>query len=198
MGAVTATEPVGLPPRPLTVADLEGMPSDGHRYELLDGVPVVSPAPRPLHQYAVQRLTVLLDRAAPADLVVLFAPLAVRPESDRPLLEQRTELQPDLVVAARTAFTDVALEAAPLLAVEVLSPSTRLFDLNTKQAAYARMRTPSYWVADVDVPEVLVHELDGEDYRLTQRVVGGDELRASLPFPLAFRPSDLVGLWPPE
>jgi len=38
MGAMTAsTEPAGLPPGPLTVADLEGMPDDGHRYELLDG-----------------------------------------------------------------------------------------------------------------------------------------------------------------
>ncbi len=144
MGAVTATEPVGLPPRPLTVADLEGMPSDGHRYELLDGVLVVSPAPRPLHQYAVFQLALVLHAAAPSHLAVLFAPLAVRPESDRPLPEQRTELQPDLLVAARAAFTDVALEAAPLLAVEVLSPSTRLFDLNTKKVAYARMRTPSY------------------------------------------------------
>ncbi len=53
-------------------------------------------------------------------------------------------------------------------------------------------------MVDVDVPEVLVHELDGEDHQLTQRVSAGDELRASLPFPLAFRPSDLIGLWPPE
>ncbi len=41
MGTMT-TLPRG---RPLTRADLEAMPEDGHRYELIDGVLVVTPAP---------------------------------------------------------------------------------------------------------------------------------------------------------
>ena len=66
MGAMTApTEPAGLPPGPLTVDDLEAMPDDGHRYELLDGVLIVSPAPRPLHQRMAFRLAMLLDGLAP-------------------------------------------------------------------------------------------------------------------------------------
>jgi hypothetical protein len=32
-----------LPNRPLTRANLESFPDDGHRYELIDGVLVVSP-----------------------------------------------------------------------------------------------------------------------------------------------------------
>jgi hypothetical protein len=32
---------------PFTVADLDRMPSDGHRYELMDGVLVVSPGRPP-------------------------------------------------------------------------------------------------------------------------------------------------------
>jgi Uma2 family endonuclease len=35
-----------------------------------------------------------------------------------------------------------------VLAVEVLSPSGRLIDLNLKRAAYQRIGTPSYWVLD--------------------------------------------------
>src|SRR6476661_8287642 len=31
--------------RPFTVDDLEAMPDDGHRYELIDGVLIVTPAP---------------------------------------------------------------------------------------------------------------------------------------------------------
>jgi hypothetical protein len=66
MGAMTATaEPAGLPPGPLTVADLEGMPNDGHRYELLDGVLIVSPAPGRGHQVMVGQLYKRLDDAAP-------------------------------------------------------------------------------------------------------------------------------------
>lgn len=49
---VTMTNDVlGLPRgRSLTRADLDAMPDDGHRCELIDGVLVVSPAPRINHQ----------------------------------------------------------------------------------------------------------------------------------------------------
>ena len=63
MTAVTTT--TGLPfGRPLTRADLETLPDDGHRYELIDGTLVVSPAPRRGHQVVVGNLYLLLLRAA--------------------------------------------------------------------------------------------------------------------------------------
>jgi hypothetical protein len=42
--------------RPLTRADLELMPDDGHRYELIDGVLIVSPGPQLPHQDVVGNL----------------------------------------------------------------------------------------------------------------------------------------------
>ena len=42
--------------RALTVEDMENMPDDEFRYELDDGVLIVSPAPSNLHQRAVFRL----------------------------------------------------------------------------------------------------------------------------------------------
>ena len=42
--------------RALTVDDLAALPDDGHRYELLDGSLVVTPAPHGRHQIAVIRL----------------------------------------------------------------------------------------------------------------------------------------------
>ena len=44
--------------RALTVEDMENMPDDEFRYELDDGVLIVSPAPSRLHQLAVTRLAV--------------------------------------------------------------------------------------------------------------------------------------------
>lgn len=193
MGAMTATEPTGLPPRPLTVADLEDLPDDGHRYELLDGTLLVSPAPVHLHQRVVMRLVVLLTAAAPAELEVLPAPLAVRPHGSLPRNQQGTELQPDVVVAREDSYDVAGLPGAPLLAVEVLSPSTRLIDLNLKRAAYERMGVPSYWVVDPQVPRLDVLELDGEGrYRTVAEAQGDETVSVTQPFAVVVRPSDLV------
>lgn len=117
MGAVTP-----LPfSRPLTRADLEAMPDDGHRYELVDGTLVVTPAPSPQHQMVAANLFALLRAVCPPELVVLFAPVDV-------VLSDRTVVQPDLLVAGRGDFTSRDLPTAPLLAVEVLSESTEHYD----------------------------------------------------------------------
>ena len=39
---------------PLTEDDLAEMPDDGHRYELIDGVLIVSPSPNLAHQRCVK------------------------------------------------------------------------------------------------------------------------------------------------
>jgi Uma2 family endonuclease len=194
MGAMTAsTEPAGLPPGPLTVADLEGLPDDGHRYELLDGVLVVSPAPRPLHQRGVGRLYIALDAAAPDDVEVLPAPLAVRPQGHLPLHVQITELQPDIVAARVADYSDRDLPTAPLLAVEVLSPSTRLFDLNLKKAAFERMGAPSYWLLDPATETLTAFELDADGgYQLAAKATGEETFVVARPFRFEVRPADLL------
>ena len=173
--------------RPLTRDDLDAMPDDGHRYELLDGMLIVSPAPRHLHQRAVGRVFRLLDDAAPADLEALMAPFEV-------VLAIDTVFQPDLLVAAREDFTDRDLPAVPLLAVEVLSPSTRLFDLNTKKARYEQAGVPSYWVIDCDkdAPSVTVWELLDGGYAEAGRATGDETIHVERPYPVRLCPVDLV------
>ena len=96
--------------RPLTARDLAAMPDDGHRYEIVDGTLVVTPAPSWRHQRAVVRLVTALAGAAPADLEVLTAPFDVRLADD-------TVLQPDVLVCRITDLTQRNLPVAPLLAV---------------------------------------------------------------------------------
>ncbi len=119
--------------RPLTRADLVQVPDDGHRYELVDGTLVVTPAPAVRHQRAVANLLVCLKASCPDPLDVLTAPLDVALADD-------TVLQPDLLVARRGDFTDRDLPVAPLLAVEVLSPSTRHWSTSTSNALATRPR----------------------------------------------------------
>ncbi|MGH3511666.1 MAG: Uma2 family endonuclease [Pseudonocardiaceae bacterium] len=172
---------------PFTVHDLEGMPDDGRRYELIDGELLVSPAPGLRHQTVGLRLYRLLDDVCPDELYVLAAPFAVQTDVSN-------EVQPDVLVARFDELTDKNLPAAPVLAVEVLSPSGRLIDLNLKRAAYQRMGTPSYWVLDPDVPDLLVLELDDDgQYQEMARVTGDDVFEARRPFNARIVPNELLG-----
>jgi Uma2 family endonuclease len=62
----------------------------------------------------------------------------------------------------------------PLLAVEVRSPSTALFDMNTKRAVYERFGIVSYWVVvpDREKPSVIAFELSNDTYKRVARVSG--------------------------
>ena len=103
--------------RPFTVDDLEGMPDDGNRYELIDGMLHVSPCPVPRHQVVAGELFFLLRLVCPPGLLAMVAPMDVQPD-------RATSLQPDVLVTRPTDFSPKNLPVAPLLAVEVLSPST--------------------------------------------------------------------------
>jgi hypothetical protein len=101
--SMTATAPAGLPySRALTRADLDDTPDHGHRFELIDGALLVTPAPAPRHQFGSAALPLLLAAACPAELRVLSALVDV-------VLAEDTVVQPDLLVARRTDFVPARL-----------------------------------------------------------------------------------------
>ena len=177
---------------PFTVSDLEGMPDDGRRYELIDGELLVSPAPGWPHQEAAYTLYTLLRRHCPPDLRVIGAPFAVRPD-------KFNEVQPDVLVARYADLTEDDLPQAPVLAVEVISPTSRLRDASLKKAVYARLGSPSFWLVDParDKPSLTVFELAEGAYREVAHVAGDESWTATAPFPVRVVPADLVrGLRP--
>src|SRR5712691_1220216 len=137
MSAVTIAEAWPKPGDPFTVDDLDRMPDDGHRYELIDGMLIVSPAPGLPHQRVAFVLGTLLEQTCPEQLVV-FVDVGVR-------IAANSALEPDVVVAHVADADGVRLGRAPLLVAEVLSPDSRLRDLNLKKAAYERFGIPAYW-----------------------------------------------------
>ncbi|MEG9227702.1 Uma2 family endonuclease [Aeromicrobium sp. Sec7.5] len=178
----------GLPRgRALTRDDLDAMPDDGHRYELVDGVLIVSPAPRRVHQRASLRLTVLLDAAVPPDLEPLAAPFDVALSDD-------TVMQPDLVVGRNADFTERDLPVAPVLAVEVLSPSTRGIDLLLKKDRLERAGCAHYWVVDPEEPSITAWALTEGAYRQVARAVGDEAFEVAEPFDVRVVPAELVTL----
>ena len=74
MSVVTIAEAWPASGRPFTVAELDRMPDDGRRYELLDGVLIVSPRPTTIRQFVAMRLLRVLADACPEDLCVIPEP----------------------------------------------------------------------------------------------------------------------------
>jgi Uma2 family endonuclease len=170
---------------PFSRAELDALPDDGYRHELLDGVLLMTPAPNTRHQDIVLALAVLLKRAAPGTAKVLVAPFDVA-------LGERTVLEPDVVVARRVDVTDKDLPGPPLLAIEVLSPSTRLFDLWRKKDLLQEVGCPSYWVVDPAGPELTAWELLDGRFVEVARVTGSESWTAQQPFPVTVTPTELL------
>ena len=109
LSVVTIAEGWPTAGRPFTVAELDRMPDDGRRYELLDGVLVVSPRPTTLHQVVAGRLYGVLSGACPEDLCVVPR----RPWNSAP----QTEFDPDLVVVRMDQIGGAKFTEPPLLVV---------------------------------------------------------------------------------
>ena len=180
-------EPMPVMPREgdWTVDDLVDLPDDGLQYELADGVLLVTPAPRPRHQRVLGNLFILLRAAVPDHLEVFMAPLDFQPT-------RRRSLQPDLLVVRRDDVGELNIQRPLLLAVEVLSPSTRAKDLLLKRGLYEDSGVSSYWIVDPEEPSVVVLELRNGSYEEVGRVTGQDLLTVERPFPLTITPGALV------
>lgn len=170
----------------LTRAELDALPADGNRHELVDGLLIVTPGPLIRHQFSSTGIVVALHRACPEGLVVLAAPVDVA-------LGESTVVQPDLIVARRTDFAEKDLPVAPLLVVEIASPSTRAYDQTLKKAVYERAGVPSYWLVDPQTFAVQAWELDGGSFKLVAEVSGEQDFTAERPFSITLTPTDRSG-----
>jgi Uma2 family endonuclease len=102
-----------------------------------------------------------------------------------------------VLVARDEDLTEKLLPVAPVLAVEVLSPSTAMVDVNLKKAAYQRMGVASYWIIDPIEARLRVFELtEAGHYTQVADVKGEDGFEAEQPFQVRIVPADLLGkLW---
>jgi Uma2 family endonuclease len=133
----------------------------------------------------VLRLGSLFLAAASRELEVFIAPYDW-------VVGPMTLFQPDLLVARRDQVGPKRLEHAPLLVVEVMSPSTRRFDLALKRMAYAEAGVAGYWLVDPDVPSLMVLDLEGGQYTEVTTVTGDVAYNAEWPFEATIVPSALV------
>jgi Uma2 family endonuclease len=149
--------------RPWTRDELDRLPDDGNRYEVLDGALLVTPLPAPIHWRLTARLTGLISAYCDRHRIGFVTVPGAVPNGD-------SELQPDVAaVLAPSLPIDAPRGDLPLpaLVVEILSPSTRRRDLGVKRAAYLRWGISEYWIVDPDRRQVNVVRRDREDERIT-------------------------------
>lgn len=169
-----------------TYDDLLALPAstDGRRYEILDGILVVSPAPGTKHQRVLGNLYTMFRRTLHDTRIaeVFVAPFDV-------VLSTTRVAEPDLVIIAahrRGILERRGVAGAPDLVIEILSPSNTKHDLVTKRRMYARSGIREYWIVDpqAEAVEVLALIDDGLSYRQVGYHANGETL-ASTVFELA-------------
>jgi Uma2 family endonuclease len=133
-----------------TVEMLDALPDDGQRYEVIDGVLHVTPAPSDVHQIVVGELYARLREYLRGSTLAraMFSPADVRKPD-----ESRNRVQPDVfavrLLDARRPPYPYALSDI-LLAIEVESPSNPLYDYHTKRELYLGNGVPEYWIVNTD------------------------------------------------
>ena len=131
-----------------TIEELLALPDDGMRHELLDGVHVVAPSPIKVHQRVVRELYEAL-RSSIRDnesVEIFWSPADIR-------LSPTTLVQPDVFIVPKPGSPSNDTwehTSVPLLAVEVISPSTASRDRGVKRRLYLQAGVEEYWIVDID------------------------------------------------
>lgn len=149
--------------QPVTYDDYAGLPDDGKRYELVEGMlELMSPAPTPKHQAISNQMQTALTNSCHSEYMIFAAPVD--------LILSATEVrQPDIVMIHRSKkeiITGKGIEGTPDLVAEILSPHSVRRDKYSKMNTYAKYRIPEYWVVDPANEALEQYLLSGNKYEL--------------------------------
>ena len=136
---------------------------DGQRYEVVDGVLYMTPAPNIAHQKAVMRFVYYFMSYVEFSGLgnVFIAPCDVE-------LAPNIVVQPDVLVvlkAHKERIKKTRIIGAPDLVVEVSSPGTATYDRRGKYDVYARAGVQEYWLVDPVARVVEVLSLEDGVYQ---------------------------------
>ncbi|MGW4466569.1 Uma2 family endonuclease [Micromonospora sp. NPDC004704] len=166
-----------------TTDDLDALPDDGHRRELLDGVLIMSPSPTAAHQTIAWRLAAALDVDCPDEYDVTQG-VEVR-------INRRRSFIPDVLVTTAAAAARRTAKYEPhevVLAVEIVSQGSQSMDRILKPALYAQAGIPFYWRIEFEDGLTVytykidpVHEVYTETGRWNKFVDTGEPWAMNLP-----------------
>jgi Uma2 family endonuclease len=164
-----------------TSADLESLPEDGKRYEIIDGELYVSKQPHFYHQQACGTIYAALHAWSKQTGLgrPSLAPGLIFADDD--------DVAPDVLWVsnerlAATLGRDGKLHAAPELVVEVLSPGSanERRDREAKLKLYSRRGVAEYWIVDWRLREIVVYRREDAQLKLAATLYEADVLTSPL------------------
>ncbi len=164
-----------------TSADLEVLPEDGKRYEIIDGELYVSKQPQWHHQVTCTRLGTSLDTWSRQ------TGLGVATQAPGVIFAADDDVVPDVVWISTSRLAAILdrhghLHGAPELVVEVLSPgaTNERRDREAKLKLYSRRGVDEYWIVDWRARTVEVFRRTGEALALVETLAGDAILSSPL------------------
>lgn len=137
------------------------LPEDGNRYEVVQEVLIMLPAPEMSHQAVIQRIRHYLDERifAPRLGLVFTGPVDG-------VLSARSIVQPDVLVVLKKYVKRVQpkrIAGIPDLVVEAISPGSATYDRLVKHSIYEKAEVPEYWLVHANEQTIDVFVME-EDY----------------------------------
>jgi Uma2 family endonuclease len=175
----------------LTLEEFDALPEDNsRRYELQEGVLIVTPRAATLHQRVAGRLFESLNAQLPVGWEALQDVELVTGASFPARLRV-----PDLVITTDEIVDANLPQLTPdqvLVAIEIISPGSRDTDTLVKPVEYANAGIPHYWVIDLEPPVSLAvyHLVAGQRYQKAPPATG--QFKITEPFPLSIEIADLI------
>ncbi len=173
---------------PWSFDDLDQLPDDGWRYEVVDGALLMTPPPTDHHQAVSRRLFRQLDRQATPQWEPVYE-VAFRVRTDGRV--------PDLAVvragiAVRRREVAYAVSDFGLL-IEIVASTSTGMDRVLKPAEYAAAGVPYYWRVETEpTVEVVAYELVDGAYRETGRLSAGSGSLPA-PYPVVINAAEISG-----
>lgn len=164
----------------LTIADLDSMPDDGNRYELIEGELFVSCSPSLTHQ------TVSGNLFRSVDSYLIQNPIGRIWTTPGVIFSEFSGVIPDLVFVSHERRNEIAsgdrVMGAPDLAIEIVSPGAEneRRDRLVKRQLYGKYGVKEYWIVDFQKRTIEVYLLHGQMLQLQSLSTERDEITSSV------------------
>lgn len=165
------------------------------RYELVDGMLVAMSLGTTKHGGVIRRLAKRIEQVAEqqgSDWIAIQGLVGIETAIDNDESDESNVRIPDVTVMAEPQWNAMEArsgsatifrgEPAPIVAIEVLSPSTQSTDLTNKRQEYAQRGILEYWLINPKNDSFMVLRLEGSSY-IEVGIYQGEESIVSPAFP---------------